>query len=82
VWQSPANDSKTPWNSDGRWIEGGRFEIFVQAQHTKFRPDANGNQQVFVNIKNRRTNRQANGTIKSKLFSGPICLRTCKYQDT
>jgi hypothetical protein len=70
------------WNSEGRWIEGGRFEIFDAT--TKFRPDANGNQQVFVQYHRIAVNyRQANGTIKQAFQRTNLLadIFLAKYQD-
>jgi hypothetical protein len=70
------------WNSEGRWIEGGRFEIFDAT--TKFRPDANGNQQVFVQYHRMAVNyRQANGNIKQAFQRTNLLadIFLAKYQD-
>jgi hypothetical protein len=70
------------WNSGGRWIEGGRFEIFDAS--TKFRPDANGNQQVFVQYHRLPVNyRQANGTVKQAFQRTNLLadIFLAKYQD-
>lgn len=51
------------WNTKGRWIEGGAFEILDAT--TTFKPDANGYQQVLVQYHRLSVNyRQADGTIK------------------
>jgi hypothetical protein len=70
------------WNSEGRWIEGGRFEIFTAT--TKFRSDANGNLQVFVQYHRTPVNyRQANGTIKQGFQRTDLLadIFLAKYQD-
>jgi hypothetical protein len=51
------------WNHDGKWIEGGALQIFNAT--TKFAPDANGNQQVFVQYHRMAVNyRQPDGKIE------------------
>lgn len=70
------------WNAQGRWIEGGAFEIFDAS--TKFRPDANGNQQVFVQYHRLAVNyRQPNGSIKQSFQRSNLLadILLAKYQD-
>ncbi|MFC9333588.1 DUF6318 family protein [Arthrobacter sp. NPDC057009] len=70
------------WNSDGRWIEGGAFEIFDAS--TKFRPDANGNQQVFVQYHRLATSyREPNGAIKQSFKRSNLLadIFLAKYRD-
>jgi hypothetical protein len=51
------------WNTKGRWIEGGAFEILDAS--TKFQPDSNGYQQVLVQYHRLPVNyRHPDGTIK------------------